>query len=86
LTNLLQQLSRAVRTAERRGGRDQTAFPTRPQITLALFLFCGIEIRLPCRSLLAWRRGNNLDLLFFGFFGFPIASLLPFSHVDLPWV
>jgi hypothetical protein len=32
---------------------------------------------------LAWRCGNCLDLLFFGFLGLPIAFLLAFGHVDL---
>ena len=35
-------------------------------------------------GLLAWCCGNHLDLLFLGFLGFPIASLLAFGHVDLP--
>jgi hypothetical protein len=49
----------------------------------SLFLFAGTQGRLPARTLLAWRRGNDLDLLFLGFFGFPIASLLAFGHVNL---
>jgi hypothetical protein len=50
----------------------------------ALFLFAGPESRLPSRGLLAWRRGDCLDFLFFGFLGLPIAFLLAFGHVDLP--
>ena len=49
-----------------------------------LFLLAGPQGRLPARTLLAWRRGNDLDLLFLGFLGFPIASLLTLRHVDLP--
>jgi hypothetical protein len=48
-----------------------------------LLLFAGSEGRLPSCCLLAWRGGNYLDLLFFRFLGFPIASLLTFGHVDL---
>jgi hypothetical protein len=33
---------------------------------------------------LAWRRCDDLDLLFLGLLDFPIASLLAFGHVDLP--
>src|SRR6478672_1690411 len=50
----------------------------------SLFLFAGTQGRLPACALLAWRRGNHLDLLFLGFLGFPIASLLTLGHVDLP--
>jgi hypothetical protein len=50
----------------------------------ALFLFAGRETRLPSCGLLAWRRSDCLDFLFFGFLGLPIAFLLAFGHVDLP--
>jgi hypothetical protein len=59
---------------------------TRQMLTLAiasLFLFARREGRLPSCGLLAWRCGNCLDLLFFGFLGLPIAFLLAFGHVDL---
>src|SRR6266550_3724122 len=49
-----------------------------------LFLLAGTQVRLPACTLLAWRRRDHLDLLLLGFLGFPIASLLTFSHVDLP--
>jgi hypothetical protein len=50
----------------------------------SLFLFARTQGRLPACALLAWRRSNHLDLLFFGFLGFAIASLLTLGHVDLP--
>jgi hypothetical protein len=34
---------------------------------------------------LARRCGNDLYLRFLGLLGFPIASLLTFGHLDLPW-
>jgi hypothetical protein len=49
-----------------------------------LFFLPGSEARLPPCGLLAWRRGNCLDLLLLGLLGFPIASLLAFGHVALP--
>lgn len=49
-----------------------------------LFLLAGTQGRLPACTLLAWRRGDHLDLLLLGFLGFPIASLLAFGHVNLP--
>src|ERR1700736_452461 len=52
----------------------------------SLFLFAGTEGWLPSRGLLARRRSNCLDLLFFGFLGLPIALLLAFGHADLPKV
>jgi hypothetical protein len=52
--------------------------------TRRYFFFAGTEGRLPSCGLLAWRCGNHLDLLFLGFLGFPIASVLAFGHVDLP--
>jgi hypothetical protein len=53
---------------------------------MPLFLFVGTQRRLPASGLLARRRGNHLDLLFLGFLGFPIASLLALGHIDLPGV
>ena len=47
-----------------------------------LFLLAGTEGRLPARSLLAWRSGNCLDLLFLGFLRLPITLLL-FAHAGL---
>src|ERR1700733_3385571 len=47
------------------------------------FLFFLPEARLPPCGLLAWRRGNGLDLLLLGFLDFPIAFLLALSHVAL---
>jgi hypothetical protein len=47
-----------------------------------LFLLAGILGRLPSTGLLARCGGDYLDLLFLGLFGFPIASLLAFGHVD----
>src|SRR3954462_15485221 len=58
--------------------------PPRPRGHPSLLLFVGTQGRLPARPLLAWRRGNHLDLLFLGFLGFPIASLLTLGHADLP--
>jgi hypothetical protein len=51
-----------------------------------LFLFPGGEGWLPRDILSAWRRGNYLDLIFLGFLGLPIPSLLAFCHVGLPWL
>src|SRR5271165_2587108 len=69
-TNLLQQLSCAHGRA---AGADATKRPSRQCIgRRELFLFAGIQGRLPCRGLLAWRGGNCLDLLFFGLLGLPI--------------
>jgi hypothetical protein len=48
-----------------------------------LFLFAGSRGRLPSGSLLAWRRGDDLDLLFLGLLVLAIASLLAFGHNDL---
>src|SRR6266566_6223250 len=48
-----------------------------------LFLLAGSEGRLPSSGLLTRRRGNDLDLLFFGFLDFPIAFLLTFGHFGL---
>ena len=67
------------------------ALPCKPFqiLTLAvasLFLFGGTERWLPSRRLLARRRGNCLDLLFFGLLGLSIALLLAFGHADLPGV
>jgi hypothetical protein len=50
----------------------------------SLFLFAGTQGRLPACALLAWRRGNYLDLLLLGLLGFSIASLLTLGHIDLP--
>jgi hypothetical protein len=47
-----------------------------------LFLFAA-EGRLPSGGFRARRRGNGLDLLFFGFLGLAIAFLLAFGHVGL---
>ena len=56
-----------------------------PRRGIALYFFLP-EPKVGCQpaGLLAWRRGNYLDLLFLGFLGFPIAFLLAFGHVDLP--
>jgi hypothetical protein len=50
----------------------------------SLFLLPGTEARLPSCGLLAWRRGNCLDLFFLGFLDFPIAFLLALGHAALP--
>ena len=52
-------------------------------LTLVGVLFFLPETRLPSRGLLAWRRGDCLDLFFLGFLGFPITFLLAFGHVAL---
>ncbi len=49
-----------------------------------LFLLARTEARLPSCGLLARRRGNRLDLLLFGFLGFPVTLLLALGHADLP--
>ena len=58
------------RAASRRGRRQ-------------LFLFTRSKGRLRCCGLLAWRGGNDLDLLLFWLLGLAIASLLTLSHVGL---
>src|SRR6266852_2282353 len=63
--------------------RSRRSDPLR-KARIALFLLAGTDVRLPSRGLLAWRRGNGLDLLFLGFLGFPIALLLAFGHGGLP--
>ena len=56
-------------------------FVTRERLLFVpLFLFAGTEARLPSRGLLAWRRGNGFDLLFFRLLGLPITLLLAFGH------
>src|ERR1700722_3049558 len=50
----------------------------------SLLLLPGSEVRLPRHGLLAWRRGNCLDLGLFGLLDFPITSLLAFGHFALP--
>src|SRR5581483_8707439 len=50
----------------------------------SLFLLARREIRLPPAGLLAWRRGDGLDLRLLGFLNLPIASLLALGHVGLP--
>jgi hypothetical protein len=83
----LQGGAHACRNALAQSGR--ATLPTARQTTPAvspLFLFAGRKRRLPACSLLAWRRGDGLDFFLFGFLGFPIASLLAFGHVDLPWL
>jgi hypothetical protein len=69
---------------------NKCACPVRPSdadvAVASLFLFAGTEGWLPSRGLLARRRSNCLDLLFFGFLGLPIALLLAFGHADLPKV
>jgi hypothetical protein len=49
----------------------------------SLFLLPRSEGRLPSCGLLAWRRGNYLDLLFLWFLGLPITSLRAFGHAAL---
>jgi hypothetical protein len=48
-----------------------------------LFSGRGSDGRPQGRGRSAWRCGNYLDLLFFGFLGFAIAPLLTFWHMDL---
>src|ERR1700744_4627969 len=48
-----------------------------------LFLLPRHEVRLPGRPLLAWCRGDDLDLFFLGLLGFAVASLLAFGHSGL---
>jgi len=47
-----------------------------------LSLFPNVQNWLPRCDFSARRGGNYLDLLFFGFLGFPTASLMTFCHVD----
>jgi hypothetical protein len=49
-----------------------------------LFLFAGVDVRLPRSGLLTRSRRIRLDLLFLRLLGFPIAPLLAAGHVDLP--
>ena len=66
-------------------GRARPSGSYRPTpVGIRLFPFSGADCRLPSSGLLTWSRSDGLDLLFFGLFGFPIASLLAFSHVYLP--
>jgi|SRR6185437_646488 len=51
-----------------------------------LFPLGGADGRLPRLNLSAWRGGDHLDLVFLRLLGFPIAFLLAFCHVGLPWV
>jgi hypothetical protein len=48
--------------------------------TAPLLLFAGTEARLPSCRLLAGRRGDGFDLLFFRLLGLPITLLLAFGH------
>jgi hypothetical protein len=59
---------------------DRSAIPW--AISL-LFLFAGPGGWLPSAGLLARRRGDGLDLIFFGFLGLTIAFLFAFGHAGL---
>src|ERR1700730_2955708 len=68
-----------------RAVKGDTQSASGAEISPALLLFAGTDVRLPSRCLLAWRRGNGLDFLLLGLLGFPIALLLTFGHADLLW-
>ena len=56
---------------------------SRSSFFLQLFLLAGTKAWLPSGRLLAWRRGNDLDLFLLGFLGLTVAFLLALADAGL---